>query len=329
MSPRRALVTGASGFVGANLARRLAADGHAVTATCRPGADLWRVQDATALDVRPLDVSDERAVDELIDDLRPQWTFHLAAHGAYSWQTDTRQIFATNLLGAVNLIDACRRTGACEAFVHAGSSSEYGFKDHAPDEDDSLQPASDYAVAKAAATLYGRQAAGQGDAMRVVTLRLYSVYGPYEDPRRLVPALAIRGLRGELPPLVDPDVARDFVHVDDVVRAFLLAAVDAGHGTVYNVGSARQTSIREIVRVTRETLEIEAEPQWGSTAQRSWDTTTWVSRTDRIRNDLGWEPQVALDAGFAAMVAWLRDAPDTVAGVYESAHSSVSGKLSA
>lgn len=327
MTKRRALVTGASGFVGANLARRLAADGHAVTATCRPEADLWRLHDATGLDVLPLDVADEQAVDALIDDARPQWAFHLAAHGAYSWQTDTRRIFTTNLLGTVNLVDACRRSGVCEAFVHAGSSSEYGFKDHAHDEEDALEPTSDYAVAKAAATLYGRQATREGDAMRVVTLRLYSVYGPYEDPRRLVPALLVRGLRGELPPLVDPDVARDFVCVGDVVRAFLLAAATAGHGTIYNVGSARQTTIREIVQITRAALGVKEQPQWGSTASRSWDTTTWVSCTDRIRRELGWEPQVSLDDGLRAMAAWLRGTDDAITGVYQTAQPDPSAKL--
>ena len=326
MSRRRVLVTGASGFVGANLARRLAGDGHTVTATCRPGADLWRLQDATGLHVRPLDVCDEREIEALVDDVRPQWAFHLAAHGAYSWQTDTRQIFATNLLGTVSLIGACRRSGACEAFVHAGSSSEYGFKDHAPDEDEALAPASDYAVAKAAATLYGRQAARAEDAMRVVTLRLYSVYGPYEDPRRLIPALVVRGLRGELPPLVDPDVARDFVFVHDAVRAFLLAAERAEHGAVYNVGSARQTTIGEIVALTRAALDVAAEPQWASTAQRSWDTTTWISRTDRIRDELHWEPEHTLGDGFRATVTWLRGAGEKIAGVYDAAHP-LSGKL--
>jgi len=325
---RRALVTGASGFVGANLAHHLAAEGHAVTATYRPGADLWRLADTTGVDMRPLDVSDELAVDALIDDVQPQWAFHMAAHGAFSWQTDARRIFRTNLLGTVNLIDACRRSGACEAFVHAGSSSEYGFKDHAPDEDEAILPASDYAVAKAAATLYGRQAARAGDALRVVTLRLYSVYGPYDDPRRLIATLAVRGLRGELPPLVDPDVARDFVYVQDAVRAFALAAADADHGTVYNVGSARQTTVREIVQIAREALDIEAEPQWGSAAQRSWDTTTWFSRTERIRRDLGWVPQIALDEGFRTTVDWLRGAGDAVIDAYAAAHPEVSGRPS-
>jgi len=111
------------------------------------------------------------------------------------------------------------------------------------------------------------------------------------------------------------------------VRAFLLAAAGAAHGSVYNIGSARQTTIREIVRITCAELDLGAEPQWGSTAQRTWDTTTWVSRTDRIRRDLGWEPQIVLDEGFRAMVAWLRDAGDAVAGIYEAAHPDLSGKL--
>ncbi len=327
MSPPRALVTGASGFVGSNLVRRLVAEGHAVTATCRPGADLWRLEHATGLAVRPLDVCDEQAVDALIHETSPQWTFHLAAHGAYSWQTDARRIFATNLLGTVNLLEACRRSGVCDAFVHAGSSSEYGFKDHAPDEDEVLEPASDYAVAKAAATLYGRQAAREREALRVVTLRLYSVYGPYEDPRRLVPALVVRGLRGELPALVDPDIARDFVCVQDVVRAFLLAAAGAGHSTVYNVGSARQTTIREIVQIARGALGVVVAPQWHSTTPRSWDTTSWVARTERIRSELGWEPQRSLEEGFSSMIAWLGGADDAVAGVYQAAHPDRSGTL--
>src|SRR5206468_2482049 len=118
---------------------------------------------------------------------RPEWVFHLAAHGAYSWQTDLDRIMNTNFLATVQLIDACRAAD-CEAFVHAGSSSEYGFKASAPSEADALEPNSDYAVAKAAATSYG-QLVARRDGFRAVTLRLYSVYGAFEDPRRLMPAL--------------------------------------------------------------------------------------------------------------------------------------------
>lgn len=159
-----------------------------------------------------------------------------------------------------------------------------------------------------------------------MTLRLYSVYGPYEDPRRLVPALLVRGLRGELPQLVEPDVARNFVSVQDVVRAFLLAANGAEHGTVYNVGSARQTTIREIVQITRVALGVDVQPQWGSTAQRSWDTTTWLSCTNRIRRELGWEPENDLEQGLRGMAAWLREAVDAIAAIYQAAHPDLFGK---
>ena len=318
-------MTGAGGFVGANLVRRLASDGHRVTATVRPGSDLWRLEPGAggrldALDVRPLDLTDQRAVERAVGETRPEWVFHLAAHGAYSWQTEPRAIFRTNVLGTVNVVEASSAAG-CEALVHAGSSSEYGFKDHAPDEEEALEPSSEYGVSKAAATLYCRQAA-RGGSMRIVTLRLYSVYGPFEDPRRLVPVLASRGLGGELPALVDPDVARDFVAVEDAVEAFLLAATRPGlpAGAVYNVGSGQQTSIADIVAVARRVLRLEAKPDWGAAQRRRWDTTTWVARTDRVRRELGWRARTPLDEGFTRMVHWLRSTSEVwpVYGVRQS-----------
>lgn len=304
----RVLVTGAGGFVGANLVRRLAADGHAVVAAVRPGGDPWRLTDARGVELRQVELSDADAVGALVREARPQWAFHLAAHGAHHWQTDARAMFATNVLGTVNLVEACRAVG-CEAFVNAGSSSEYGYKDHAPDEDEPLEPNSDYAVAKASGTLYCRHAARAGE-MRVATLRLYSVYGPYDAPDRLVSTLASRGLRGELPPLADPDVARDYVAVADVVDAFLRCAADGPSGAVYNVGSGRQTSIREAVAIARRTLDIDAEPRWSTAPRRRWDTTTWVARTDRIERELGWRASIGLEDGFRSLVEWLRASPE-------------------
>ena len=312
---RRILVTGAGGFVGSNLVRRLVADGHEVVAAVRPASDLWRLAapgpsaSLEGVNILALDLTDERAVERAVDEARPQWAFHLAAHGAYSWQTDAREIVRINVLGTVNLVEACRASG-CEALVNAGSSSEYGFKDHAPDEEEPLEPNSEYAVAKAAASLYCRQVARAGP-MRIVTLRLYSVYGPFEDPGRLIATLVVRGLRGELPPLADPEVARDFVAVEDAVEAFL-AAIRPGPplGAVYNVGTGRQTSIREMVEVARRELGIEARPDWGAAPRRRWDTTTWVASTERIEAELGWRPQTALDDGFERMVGWLRSSPE-------------------
>lgn len=305
--PRRVLVTGAGGFVGANLLRRLVEDGHRVTGVLRPGGDRWRVEGLEGrTELVAVDLRDENALRRLVQRAAPEWTFHLAAHGAYSWQRDARRILDTNLTATVALVDACREVG-CEAFVHAGSSSEYGFKDHPPSEEEPIEPNSRYAVAKASATIFCRYVAGY-EGFPAVTLRLYSVFGPYEDPRRLVPALVMHGLRNELPPLVAPEVARDFVWVDDVVDALLMAAENASKrpGAVYNVGSGVQTSVGQLVDIARRVLEIDVEPTWGSMAGRAWDTTCWLADNRRIRAELGWKPRTDLAEGLRRTATWLR-----------------------
>ena len=304
---RRVLITGGSGFVGANLARRLARDGHEVHALLRPARNRWRLEAFPGrLIVHAGTVADRPGTTALVRDVRPQWIFHLAAHGAYPEQRDLEAMIQTNIMGAVNLIDASADAGV-EAFINAGSSSEYGFKDHAPSESEVLEPSSDYAFTKASATLYC-QSVAKRTGLPAVTLRLYSVYGPYEQPTRLIPTLIRMGLEKRLPPLVNPEIARDYVYVDDVSDAFVLAAESAGahKGAIYNLGSGRQTTLSEVVEVVRELLGISARPHWRSMAPRSWDTSTWVADPSLIRSELGWTPTTPLSQGLERTIAWTK-----------------------
>ena len=218
------------------------------------------------------------------------------------------------MTSTINLVEACAKVGF-ECFVNTGSSSEYGFYDHAPKEEEPVEPNSYYAITKAAATMTCRFVAAR-DKLRIPTLRLYSVFGPYEDPRRLMPTLINRGRQGELPPLVDPSIARDYIYVDDVVEAFLKAvqAKDQEPGAVYNVGTGIQTSMKEIVEIAREVLTIEAEPSWGSMENRVWDSSVWVADNEKIRKELSWEPEYSLKEGFRSFSNWMDnlDALETV-----------------
>lgn len=308
---RRVLVTGGTGFVGANLVRRLLADGHAVHLLVRPDHASWRLADLRAdVVLHRAAIDDRAAVERAVRRVKPEWVFHLAAHGAYSWETDVDQIIRTNVVGTVNLVRACLGTGF-DALVNAGSSSEYGLKKRAPGERDWVEPNSHYAVAKVAATHFCRLAA-QRERVKIATLRLYSVYGPWEEPGRLMPTMIVHGLAGTLPPLVDPRVARDYVHVDDVCEAFVRAAAKPHPepGPVFNVGTGTQTTIRRVVDVARRVLSITEKPRWGTMPNRTWDTSVWVSDSRAIRRALGWKPRYAFERGFRQMVAWMRAEPD-------------------
>ena len=316
---RRALLTGASGFVGANLARRLLNDGHDVHLLLRANHNPWRVAEIRdRVTIHEADLDDLARLEALIGAVRPDWVFHLAAHGAYPDQQDLDQMIATNVQGTANLLRAAERSGV-EAFVNSGSSSEYGYKDHAPAEDEWIDPHSNYAATKAAATLLCRFTAQQAD-IRITTLRLYSAYGPYEEPRRLVPTLVMKGLDGHLPPLVNPKVARDYVHVDDVCEAYVLAAATPVHerGAVFNVGTGVQTTLEDIVGIARRLMAIPEEPNWGSMPERSWDTNVWVSNPSRIKAQLAWSPRHSIDSGLKQTIDWFK----SHAGKLEQYHAS-------
>lgn len=306
----KALVTGAAGFIGANLIRHLLACGHEPVAVVRPGRDPWRLADLDhdAAQVT-LDLGDPEAIERAVLAERPDVIFHLAAHGAYSWQQDLAQMLAVNVRAVDILLGTARQLGA--TVINAGSSSEYGYQDHPPGEDELVRPNSHYAVTKVAAT-YLCQLAADRDGVRAMTLRLYSVYGPWEEPGRLIPTLVRHALAGGWPPLVGPETARDFVWVEDACDAFVRAATSGRvqPGGVFNVASGTQTTLRQLVTAAREVFGVPGDPEWGTMAARAWDTSTWVGDATAAAQTLSWRARTSLDDGLTRMGAWLAEHPE-------------------
>lgn len=305
----RTLVTGASGFVGANLARRLLEAGHQVHLLLRENCRRWRLEDILPhCRIHWGDLADREAVTGAVAAARPEAVFHLAAYGAYPSQTGFEQMVATNLLGCAALAEACLRHGV-EVLVNAGSSSEYGYKTRPAKETDPLEPNSHYAITKAAAAHYC-QLAARTSSLRAPTLRLYSVYGPWEEPTRLIPTLLLHCRRGTLPPLVSPATARDFLYVDDAVDALLAAARPGVRADgVYNVATGVQSTLAEIVASARALFGVAAEPAWGTLSARPWDTTVWVGDASALRAATGWQARTSLTEGLLRTMDWLRESP--------------------
>lgn len=309
------VVTGAAGFVGARLFNTISNHRSDVRAIVRDSGG-WRLADVPEDQLVRCDLTDRDATERTVRELAPQTVFHCAAYGAYPFEQDVARIYDTNVTSLaefINLLSA----GPISAFVHAGTSSEYGTNCSGPSEDADCRPNSAYAASKLAAANHLRLV-GAHQGFPCINLRLYAVYGPYEDTSRLVPTLVHEAMSGRLPRLVDENVTRDFIHVDDVCAAFIHAAAridSVPYGSSFNIGTGRSTSIGEIVESTRRLFGVDARPRFGSLENRTWDLTDWYANPTRAHEDLGWRAEIGLADGLLTVADWMAQMPD---GAFET-----------
>jgi dolichol-phosphate mannosyltransferase len=299
------VVFGAGGFIGANVMRAILAVRNDCFAVTHQQYLPWRLVELPPSNILYADLTDAASVDEIFDRYGFKTIFDFAAYGAYSRQDDAELIYRTNVLGMVDLLERAASKGFA-AYVHAGSSSEYGNNCSAPGEEDALEPNSHYAVSKVSAA-YLVKFLGQVRKLPVINLRYYSIYGPYEEPDRLVPKLIEHGLQGGYPSLVDPDISRDFVYVDDAVESAILAAtrgVTATPGASLNIATGKKTTIRDLVGVMKSACKIAAEPVWGSMQNRRWDLKEWYGNSSRAEAVLGWKARTTVEEGIRKTIEW-------------------------
>ncbi len=299
------VVAGASGFVGANLLKLLLTRRKDVFGAVRREKG-WRLADVPDDQIVTVDLNDHGETRNFIEKMAPRTIFDLVSYGAYSFESDSDLIYKTNFEALTYRIGLLQG-GPIAAYVHAGSSSEYGANSAAPDETDRCFPNSHYSVSKVCAATYLTYM-GKTFAFPAVNLRLYSAYGPLEDSSRLIPNLVRKGLAGSFPPFVDRETSRDFVYIDDVSAAFIQAATRMQpdiYGEDFNIGSGRKTTVAELAEIARATFAIAEEPRFGAMPGRRWDLPDWYAKPDKAKALLGWEATTDLATGLRATAKWV------------------------
>ena len=292
----RAIVTGGAGFIGSHLADALLERGDEVWVVDNlASGKLENVPDEASLvehDVR-------EPLDELFEDVQPELCFHLAAQADVGTSVERPDYDAdVNVIGTVRVLEAARRHGTHVVFASTGGAI-YGECDGPAPEEAERSPVSPYGISKLAGEEY---VAGwvRLHGARHVRLRFANVYGPRQEPTLEggVIAIFLERMRAGEPTQIFGDglQTRDFVHVDDIVRANLAAAV-AGPG-VYNIGSGKETTIADLHALCRRVSGTEQEPQFE--APRPGDARRSVIDPSLAARELGWRPECPLEVGIEA-----------------------------
>lgn len=312
MASKKVLITGGTGFVGSYFAHRFLEMGHEVHLIIRAQSDFWRIEDIKdRVSLHSIDLALAEEVNRCIVGVQPNYILHFATYGAYQGrQKDIPTTITTNVLGTVNLVNACSRI-PFDCFINSGSTSEYGLKDYPVKENELLEPDNLYGVTKAAGTLYCQYLAKKLD-LPLVTMRLFSLYGPYEDGRRLIPTVLMSYIANTAPHLSTPASVRDFTYVEDVLSAYLLAIakIDSVKGNIFNIGAGMQHSIGDVVAAVKEITGSTLEPEYGSVKPVQSEPKQWVADITKAKDLLGWQPRFTLKTGLEESLHWFKRHPD-------------------
>jgi nucleoside-diphosphate-sugar epimerase len=305
----RALVTGASGFIGSHLVRRLVADGvevHALTSATSSVYGVRLVPVREQITVHEGSLADRSAMDALAGAVRPTHVFHLGAytHVGKSWQR-VDECIQVNVQGTVNLLQALERVGY-RRFVNVGTSEIYGDVPAPFREDQPVRPISPYAASKYGAECFAR-VLHQGRGAPIVFLRPFNAYGPAQSTDRVIPEIIVRALRGEPVRMTQGRQTREFNYVADLVDAMVrAAATDGVEGELFNLGCGEDVAVRDVASTVLAMLGNPVEAHFGALPERP--TEIWTMRSDSRRavDRLGWKPQHSLSDGLAKTIAWYR-----------------------
>jgi nucleoside-diphosphate-sugar epimerase len=301
----RVLVTGATGFLGAHLLRRLSGEDVTVAILVRPQSDRWRIRDLCKNFVEIVgDLRYPQDITKAVKVFSPDIVIHLAWSGVLNlYRNDLLQL--DNISYSMSLLRIAYEAG-CRTWIGLGSQAEYGPLNMRITEDSPTQPSTLYGAAKLCTYLLSKYLCAHFN-MRFVWLRLFSAYGPMDDPGWMIPSLILTLLRGERPALTEGVQRWDYLYVTDVADAIFLTMITPNALGVFNLGSGKTYSIRSIAEQIRDLIDPDLPLGFGEIPYRPDQVMHLEADISRLRQATGWTPQINLQEGLRQTVEWFKE----------------------
>lgn len=296
----RVFVTGASGFIGSHVARSLINAGHTVLALTTPNDNLWRIQDILLqLEILRGSLQDISSLQGTLHAWQPEACINLAWYAEPGKYLNSIENIAS-LNGGLSLMNLLSKNG-CKQFIGAGTCAEYEMKAEPLSETDKTKPDTLYAAAKLSFQTLGEQIAAQLG-IRFAWGRIFYLYGPQEDHRRVVPSAILKLQKGLEFSASSGEQIRDYLHVADVANAFLVMLEQKTTG-IYNICSAKPISIRNLLNLIGNLIGRPDLLLHGALPYRSWEPMFVCGNNARLRN-IGWMPHLDTQAGLIDTINW-------------------------
>ncbi len=295
------LVTGAGGFVGSQVVRRLIASDVEVAAMVRPGSRPARLEGLQGtIQVLEADLEDPSAVAEQLARCKPDACIHAA------WYAEPGKYLPSprnvdSLRSSLALLEELARAG-CQHLVGVGTCFEYEMRSEPLREDSPTRPFTLYAACKLAFMLVAAQRAAQLQ-MGFAWARLFYLYGPFEDNRRLMPQVIKALSAGSEFSTTPGDMVRDYLHIEDVASGLCALSALRLSGT-FNLCSGEAVTIAGLMQILGELLGRPELIRVGAYPPRDWDPAYVCGDSRRLRTEARWTPRHSLRDGLAQTVEW-------------------------
>ncbi len=299
----RALVTGATGFIGKHLVKALVDRGNEVTVFVRDKKSLDKTDlDKSRLYIFEGDISNYDDVLSVFELVKPHLVFNLSAVLSRGVDVaEIKELKLVNEIGSNNIVNAIsetRNNSPVESCVLFGTSMEYGIEPTNLVEDGPCIPVGKYAIHKHEATIYATKKA-KDENLPIVSARIFTPYGPGMNENSLVYKVCRAALLGEDINLSDPDVTRDFVYIDDVIK-FILKLSDKAkdqNGEVFNVGTGVSTSLQDLVNLITSLTNSQSMVFWNKNLVSELDNRLWKADMSKTHHIIGWHHKTTLREG--------------------------------